>query len=206
MKKTSPNKIDELLPQTQCGLCEYEGCMPYAKAISKGEAPINKCLPGGERVLKQLGQLLEVNIDNYVEDMRQKQKSPSVAVIDENLCIGCVKCINACPVDAIVGAGKLMHTVIESECTGCELCIEPCPMDCISMITTDKPNTSAQWAAFSDKARHNYYRKNARLEKNYQNARQQHKAKVKLKTKDEDAAKKAKLDYIKAAMERVKNK
>jgi len=121
-------QVNELLPQTQCAQCGYPGCRPYAAAIVDGSATINLCPPGGESTVQRLATLLGKDVVPLVE-----QAEPSVAVIDESLCIGCVHCRNACPVDAIVGAQHFMHTVIESECTGCELCVAPCPVDCISM-------------------------------------------------------------------------
>lgn len=136
------DKIDALLPQTQCAQCNFPGCRPYAEAIAAGEADINQCPPGGEAGIRALADLLgqepkPLNPDNGEE------KPKTVVVIDEQRCIGCTLCIQACPVDAIVGAAKLMHTVIESECTGCDLCLPPCPVDCIDVITL-KPDI-AQW-------------------------------------------------------------
>lgn len=135
-------RINALLPQTQCGQCNYAGCRPYAEAIAAGDAPINQCPPGGESTIGELAALLgqdtlPLNPEHGTEE------PPRVAYIHEALCIGCKKCILACPVDAIVGAPKLMHTVIASECTGCDLCVEPCPVDCIDMI--DVPVTLATW-------------------------------------------------------------
>jgi electron transport complex protein RnfB len=126
-------QIDALLPQTQCAQCGFPGCKPYATAIAKGEADINRCPPGGEAGIKALAALLgreAVPLDPE----RGVEKPKLLAVIDESVCIGCTKCIQACPVDAIVGAPKLMHTVISAECTGCELCVAPCPVDCIDMV------------------------------------------------------------------------
>ena len=125
--------IDALLPQTQCTRCGYQGCRPYAEAIARGEAEINQCPPGGAATITALARLmrrdpLPLNPANGVEG------PPLVAVIDEAACIGCVKCLPPCPVDAIIGARKQMHTVIAALCTGCELCIAPCPVDCISMV------------------------------------------------------------------------
>jgi len=134
MKKPTVNTIDAILPQTQCGLCTYGACMPYAKALVEDNAPINLCPPGGVETLKKLGELLDQDPNPFVEEMQTKTKSPTRAVIRENECIGCTKCIQACPVDAIIGAAKQMHTVISDECTGCDLCLEPCPMDCIDMV------------------------------------------------------------------------
>jgi electron transport complex protein RnfB len=121
-------KVNDLLPQTQCAQCGFPGCRPYAAAIVDKAASINLCPPGGEETIRKLADLLGRDIIPLEESV-----VPSVAVIDESLCIGCTHCRNACPVDAIVGAHQLMHTIIESECTGCELCVAPCPVDCISM-------------------------------------------------------------------------
>ena len=126
-------RIDALLPQTQCGQCGYPGCRPYAEAISAEEADINQCPPGGEAGIRALADLLgrepkPLNPENGEET------SKTVVLIDESQCIGCTLCIQACPVDAIVGAAKLMHTVIKSECTGCDLCLPPCPVDCIDIV------------------------------------------------------------------------
>jgi Na+-translocating ferredoxin:NAD+ oxidoreductase subunit B len=125
--------IDALLPQTQCTRCGYTGCRPYAEAIASGTAPINQCPPGGSATIDTLATLLHrealpLNPANGVEG------PPLVAQIDEDICIGCAKCLPPCPVDAIVGARKQMHTVVAELCTGCELCIAPCPVDCIKMV------------------------------------------------------------------------
>ncbi|HCT07974.1 MAG TPA: electron transport complex subunit RsxB [Pseudomonas sp.] len=123
-------RIDALLPQTQCGKCGHPGCKPYAEGIALGEA-INKCPPGGQETITGLAQLLQVPVLEL--DTRRGEAPAQVAYIREAECIGCTKCIQACPVDAIVGAAKLMHTVIADECTGCDLCVVPCPVDCIEM-------------------------------------------------------------------------
>ena len=120
-------RVNALLPQTQCAQCGYPGCRPYAAAVVAGEA-INLCPPGGDHTVRRLAELLGRDALPL-----SKQSQPAVAVVDESRCIGCMHCRNACPVDAIVGAQQFMHTVIESECTGCELCVAPCPVDCISM-------------------------------------------------------------------------
>jgi len=125
-------QIDAILPQTQCRQCGYDGCKPYAEAIAKGEADINQCPPGGDVGILALADLLNVEY-KALNPMHGQYKAKELAVIDENICIGCTLCIQACPVDAILGASKQMHTVIASECTGCELCLAPCPVDCISM-------------------------------------------------------------------------
>jgi len=135
-------QINELLPQTQCGQCGHPGCKPYAEAIANQTDPINRCPPGGETTIKALADLLGVealplDAEAGVDSVRK------IAYIREDECIGCTKCIQACPVDAILGAAKQMHTVIIPECTGCDLCVEPCPVDCIDMLPV--PVTSQTW-------------------------------------------------------------
>ena len=125
-------QINAILPQTQCGQCGYPGCRPYAEAIASGDATINRCPPGGENGIQALSALLDVEPLPLNAECGE-EKPREVAFIREAECIGCTKCIQACPVDAIVGAAKLMHTVIADECTGCDLCVEPCPVDCIEM-------------------------------------------------------------------------
>ena len=125
--------IDDLLPQTQCGQCGHPGCRPYAEAIADGQ-PINRCPPGGQATIDALAQLLGVESLALDPEHGTENSEISVAYIREDECIGCTKCIQACPVDAIVGAAKLMHTVIVDQCTGCDLCVEPCPVDCIDML------------------------------------------------------------------------
>ncbi len=126
-------EIDALLPQTQCGRCTYAGCRPYATALANGEADINQCPPGGDATAAALAKLLGREPRPVDARFGAVPAYPAVAWIDESACIGCVKCIQACPVDAIVGASRFMHTVIAAQCTGCELCIPPCPVDCIVM-------------------------------------------------------------------------
>lgn len=137
------DQIDQLLPQTQCGQCSYPGCRPYAEAIAKGEIGINHCPPGGEATIQALADLLDVEPLPLDEEAGEHSDVPLVAIIREETCIGCTLCIQACPVDAIVGAAKLMHTVIADECTGCELCLPPCPVDCIDMIPV--PQSADNW-------------------------------------------------------------
>ncbi|MBK1717576.1 electron transport complex subunit RsxB [Thiocystis violacea] len=131
------DQIDSLLPQTQCGQCGHPGCRPYAEALAKGEDDVNKCLPGGEALVLALSDLL----GREPVAMEVKEKVPSVAMIDPTLCIGCTLCLQACPVDAIIGAAKQLHGVLIDECTGCELCLPPCPVQCIRMrpLTEDIP-------------------------------------------------------------------
>ena len=127
------DQIDALLPQTQCGQCSYAGCRPYAEAIATGEADINQCPPGGEATIQALADLLGRD-PKPLNPEHGAHTEKTVVVIDEQACIGCTLCIQACPVDAIVGAAKQMHTVIASECTGCNLCIPPCPVECIHIV------------------------------------------------------------------------
>lgn len=136
MSASSPlaDRIDALLPQTQCTKCGYEGCRPYAQAMADGKAPINRCPPGGVAGMQALADLLGQAPQALDPACGHSPDALHVAVIDETHCIGCTLCIQACPVDAIVGANKLMHTVVPDLCTGCELCVAPCPVDCIEMV------------------------------------------------------------------------
>jgi Na+-translocating ferredoxin:NAD+ oxidoreductase subunit B len=150
--------IDALLPQTQCTRCGYQGCLPYAAAIAQGAA-INQCPPGGAATIAALAQLLDrpvlpLNPENGIE------APPRLAVIDETRCIGCAKCLPPCPVDAIVGAPRVMHTVVAQLCTGCELCIAPCPVDCISMV--DLPAAAAPQVPSPLENRERYHAHQAR--------------------------------------------
>jgi electron transport complex protein RnfB len=158
-------RIDAVLPQTQCTRCGYAGCRPYAEAMARGEARGNRCPPGGQPVAEALAALLGLTpepIDPTCGDVTP----PRVAVIDEAECIGCAKCIDACPTDAIAGARKWMHTVIAAECTGCELCIPPCPVDCIVMVPeaghADRVLDDAEIRARASLYRRRYY---ARLDR-----------------------------------------
>jgi electron transport complex protein RnfB len=161
---TLADRIDAILPQTQCEQCGYHGCRPYAEAIARGEAPINRCPPGGAAGIAQLAALL--NRPAVPLDPNHGVEKPrSLARIVEADCIGCTKCIQACPVDAIVGAAKLMHTVIADDCTGCELCVPACPVDCIVLL----PMPSAQIdTAHADAARAHFQRREARLDRQRQ--------------------------------------
>jgi len=130
--------IDALLPQTQCGACGYAGCLPYAEAIAAGAADINQCPPGGNALIAQLAELLGTAAKPLNPTHGAEPAAARVALIDEPLCIGCFKCVLACPLDAIVGAPQQMHTVIASDCSGCELCLPVCPTDCISLLPRAK--------------------------------------------------------------------
>jgi len=137
-------KIDALLPQTQCGQCGYPGCKPYAQAIANEEADINQCPPGGETTIIALADLLDRE-PKPLNPENGEESGKTVVYIDEQTCIGCTLCIQACPIDAIAGAAKQMHTVIESECTGCNLCIPPCPVDCIIIKPVNETVDTWQW-------------------------------------------------------------
>ena len=190
--------IDNLLPQTQCGECGHPGCHPYAEAIAQGE-PINRCPPGGDATIATLANFLQrplLPLDGIA-------KSPTVAFIREAECIGCTKCIDACPVDAILGAAKQMHTVIAAECTGCNLCIEPCPVDCIDIISLTASSTNQ---SMHYKAR--FQARAARLQRiAEQREIRRAERKLKLDNKNaEAAAPKTKLDEIREAIARAKAK
>lgn len=163
MVKVTPEQIDALLPQTQCGLCGHGGCMPYAEAIVFDNASINLCPPGGVKTLHALGELLQVDSTPYVVEMEQKAKPKLLAVIREAECIGCTKCIQACPVDAILGSAKKMHTIIADECTGCELCIPPCPVDCIDLIDISQQESMQPDKEKADHARSRFNARQHRL-------------------------------------------
>lgn len=134
-------KIDAILPQSQCGQCGYPGCKPYAEAIVNGDE-ITKCIPGGQATVVKIAEILGVDVPAMDGAEEPEVK---VAFIDENMCIGCTKCIQACPVDAIIGTNKAMHTVIPDLCTGCELCVAPCPTDCISMKKVEQNLDNWDW-------------------------------------------------------------
>jgi electron transport complex protein RnfB len=132
-------QIDSILPQTQCGQCGYPGCRPYAEAVANGDA-INKCAPGGQATVDKIAELMGVEPESPAHE---EEPEKMVAFIHEDMCIGCTKCIQACPVDAIAGGTKSLHTVIKDECTGCKLCVDPCPTDCIEMLPV--PTTTDNW-------------------------------------------------------------
>lgn len=197
---TLPDQIDALLPQTQCRQCGYDGCRPYAEAIARGEAEINQCPPGGDAGIAKLAHLLQrapipLNPKNGVHKPRH------VAIIDEAVCIGCTRCIQACPVDAILGATKHMHTVIADECTGCELCIPPCPVDCIRMAPAPFASSEEQHD-HADRARRRFQFRTMRLARLDRERQARHRAK--LATALLDAETESKRAAIRAAVERVR--
>jgi electron transport complex protein RnfB len=137
------DQVDEILPQTQCGQCGYPGCRPYAEAIANGD-DVNKCPPGGDATVKKLADLMGVEATPLAGGEAQ-EPIKTVAYIREDECIGCTKCIQACPVDAILGATRQMHTILTDECTGCDLCVEPCPVDCIDMLAVKTTTQNWKW-------------------------------------------------------------
>ncbi len=194
-------KIDAILPQTQCTQCGFPDCRSYAVAIAQSEAEINQCPPGDEAGIRRLATLLGV-VPKPLDTAYGVPKSKVIALIDESLCIGCTFCIRACPVDAIAGAAKQMHTVIADECTGCELCVAPCPMDCIQMIAAEIVSDEAKLNA-ANVARERHQFRLQRLERNAreQAARFDKKAKKVVQTPvSDDARKKA---AIQAALKRA---
>jgi Na+-translocating ferredoxin:NAD+ oxidoreductase subunit B len=176
-------RIHQALPQTQCTRCDYPDCLSYAQAIAAGEADINQCPPGGAEGVARLASITQ-QVARPLNDNNGIEGPVTVAIIDEAWCIGCTLCIKACPVDAIVGTNKAMHTVIESACTGCELCIPACPVDCISLDSVSGERTGWQaWSAVqADTALARYTARQARLklEETEHNERLEAKAKHKL--------------------------
>jgi electron transport complex protein RnfB len=215
--KTLADQIEDLLPQTQCTKCGYPACRPYAEAIARGETDINRCPPGGIEGVARLSALtgrpvIPINPANGVERPRP------VAYIDEALCIGCTLCIQACPVDAILGAAKQMHTILPSLCTGCDLCVAPCPVDCISMLPVTGERTG--WDAWTQdqadaaRARHDFRSARLTREKEENDARLAAKALEKMRavtaeqanSAEELAEKERKRAIIAAAIERARQK
>ena len=172
-KPLNAKDIDAILPQTQCGLCDYDGCLPYAEAIVTGDADIDHCHPGGIPTLHKIAELTHQDASAFEKKVEAQYRPPAVVVIREDECIGCTKCIQACPVDAIVGAAKLMHTVITKDCNGCELCIPPCPVDCIDIIAL-KEKTEAEEAFDRERNRVRYHARNERLKRLEHEAQEKH--------------------------------
>jgi electron transport complex protein RnfB len=196
MTDTLPDRIDACLPQTQCRQCGYPGCRPYAEAIAAGNAAINQCAPGGEEIIRELAALTGrpfVPLDPAFG----ATKPPMVAVIDEAACIGCTLCIQACPVDAIVGAAKLMHTVITAECTGCELCVPPCPVDCIAVVAAARDAPRAERAVL---ARGRYLARNERIE------RDKAERAARLAASRDEAAEQRKRETVERVMQRARER
>lgn len=189
--------LQACLPQTQCGECQFSGCMPYAEALLQGRAPIDRCLPGGVTTLNTLGALLRIDPTPYQEGMQAKTRPPAIAFIREQECIGCTKCIQACPVDAILGTGRAMHTVLTHECTGCGLCVEPCPVDCIDLIIQDKP------AYFPEQARQRYEARTLRQQRVQEKKKSPSLQKTSNLTADAHTPVHDKKAYIAAALARV---
>jgi electron transport complex protein RnfB len=190
MNKDIVIEIDHLLPQTQCGLCGYGACRPYAQAMAYQNEAINRCPPGGVSTLIALSELLQRDATPFIKEMQEKTKLPARAFIREEECIGCTKCIQACPVDAIIGTAKQMHTVIANECTGCELCIAPCPVDCIEMIAIPAIADQAQRQK-SELARQRYQFRQQRLEQQNDADKKQQLAKKLLHKNNQPAYKEA---------------
>lgn len=198
----SVKDIDALLPQTQCGECRFSGCLPYAEALAQGSATIDRCPPGGIATVQALGQLLHIDATPYASAAIANTRSPAVALIREDECIGCTKCISACPVDAIIGSGKLMHAILTTECTGCGLCVEPCPVDCIEMLPLETPRYDPAIARERFQARQiRQLRQQHEQEQIYRDKRQ-----LAAISDQNSADKQAKQDYILQAMQRVQAK
>lgn len=211
------DQIENLLPQTQCSKCGYPACRPYAEAIAEGSASYNQCPPGGAEGIARLAQLLERPL-LPLNPANGSERSRTRAVIDEAVCIGCTLCIQACPVDAIVGAAKQLHTVLSDACTGCDLCVAPCPVDCIAMVEVTPGNTG--WNAWSQaqadaaRAQHDFRNRRLRREKQENDARLAAKAAAKLKevaaasasTPEERAEQERKKTIIQTAIERARLK
>lgn len=201
MNQTLIQRIDALLPQTQCGKCGHPGCKPYAEGIAQGEA-INKCPPGGTATIIALADLLHVQ--PLPLDAPNGPVPPQIAFIREAECIGCTKCIQACPVDAIVGAAKQMHTVISDECTGCELCVAPCPVDCIDILPLAEPAAGAQRQR-ANQFRERFEFRNARLARDEARRQAEREARAARAAQAQaQQATAAPLDPVQAAIERVK--
>ncbi|KTC64839.1 electron transport complex protein (plasmid) [Legionella adelaidensis] len=197
----SVDEIEQILPQTQCGECGFKGCRPYAEALVQGHAPIDRCPPGGVETVQLLGTALSVNPEPYLQHVRENTRPPALATIREAECVGCTKCIQACPVDAIIGSAKVMHAIINHECTGCGLCVEPCPVDCIDIVEVPQ-------ALYNKNEAHSrYHAKQIRILREEHEKQQAYREKKKLAVAthkvDDKAAKQA---FILQALARSQNK
>jgi electron transport complex protein RnfB len=195
MKEELIEKINGLLPQTQCEECGFKGCLPYAAAIAEKKETIDKCAPGGIETLQALAVLLGEDPKPFEKIVKERYRAPSIAFIEEESCIGCVKCIKACPVDAIVGASKEIHTIISDMCTGCELCVPLCPTDCIVMLPIENIFSEEAKKNRALVAKEHYEKRNERLDKISKQKEEQDKVSM--------YAKKA---LIEAALKRAKGK
>lgn len=168
-------QLENELPQTQCTLCSHPGCAPYATAIATQQAPLDRCLPGGVPVMRRLAAILKQDVAHLEEDLAHRARPAMRAVIREEHCIGCTKCISACPVDAIIGTAKHMHRILQDDCTGCELCIAPCPVDCIDMVLIEHQQPSlAQQRARAQRSKKQYIQRQARLQRQQQQRLEKH--------------------------------
>lgn len=172
-KIISVDAIDDCLPQTQCRQCDYAGCRPYAEAIVNDGERFDRCPPGGITTLFDLAGILQEDPQPFIAEMEKKSNPAMRAVIREDICIGCTKCIQACPVDAIIGAAKQMHTIIQDLCTGCELCLPPCPVDCIDLINLEKPSKEIQ-KNLARQSRQRYEKRQLRLARKKQQQHREH--------------------------------
>ncbi len=213
---TLADRIEDVLPQTQCTKCGYAGCRPYAEAIAAGDAAINQCPPGGHEGIVRLSRVTGHAVIP-LNPVNGQERPRAVAFIDEALCIGCTLCIQACPVDAIAGAAKQMHVIIPQLCTGCDLCVKPCPVDCIVMYPVTETTGWDAWSqqdADAARARHDFRNERLKREREENDARLAAKAQAKMEAVTrlapenaaEVAEKERKRAIIAAAMERARLK
>lgn len=202
--KPSISAIEAILPQTQCGDCDYDGCKPYAEAMQQGEATIDKCAPGGLQTLIDLAKLFDQDAEPHKATVEERYKPAKLAVVREHECIGCTKCIQVCPVDAIIGKAKMMHTVINKDCNGCELCIPACPVDCIDMIALAEPNAE-QRLANHQRNKQRFDAHQLRMQRLQHQRRQKHQQAT-LTASDRSQTVQARKAAIEAAINRVKCK